>query len=85
MFDWDRRKLATSVTIDSSVFTVTKIRPSGTVDVTVDNEHVLDGTRKTWLRISDGTLGDLYEIENTITTNEDPAQTFDASFRLLIQ
>ena len=85
LFDWDRYKLASGVLIDDSTFTITKVRPSGSVDVTTDNEHILSGDRKTWLRIMDGTAGDLYSVSNRIVTNEDPTQTFELSFFLLIE
>jgi hypothetical protein len=85
LFDWDRYKLATDVIIEESTFTVTTLRPGGVVNVTTDNESILSGERKTWLRIMDGTVGDLYTVSNRVTTNENPSQTFEVSFELLIE
>lgn len=85
VFDWDARNLPAAVTIDSSVFTVTAVHPASAAALTVDNELILSGDRKTWLRLSGGALGATYDIANRIVTNETPAQTKELSFRLLIQ
>lgn len=85
LFDWGRYKLASGVTIVDSVFTFTKIRPAGGVGLVSDHENVLSGERKTWLRLGGATTGDYYQVTNTVTTNEDPSQTFSLSFRLLIE
>lgn len=88
MFDWDREnKLAAGVTIDTNTFIVTAIKPSTAALPTVDEETVLSDGRRTWLRI-DGTtaaLGARYKVANRVLTNEDPAQTFELSFEIIIQ
>lgn len=85
LFDWDRRRLATAVTIDDFVFTITKVRGVGAATLTSDNETLLTGDRQTWLRVIGGTLGHTYQISCQITTNENPSQTFEQSFFVLIQ
>lgn len=85
MFDWDRRDLATDVLIDNSVFTITSVRPRNDTALTSDNETVLSGERKTWLRLLGGTLGATYNVSNTITTNEDPPQIKAVSFFVKIE
>jgi hypothetical protein len=85
MFDWDRENLASGVTIDASVFTITAIRPPSNTALVKDNEDILAADRKTWLRLSVGTLGAIYRISNRITTNESPAQTKELSFFLKIE
>ena len=83
--DWDARHLATSVTIVTSVWTITAIRPSADTALTKDQDSILAGTRKTQIRLSAGTLGAIYQVTNTIVTNETPAQTIERSFRVLVQ
>lgn len=85
VFDWDRDNLTTGVTIATSVFTVTAIRPSANTALIKDNEAIQAGSRKTQVRLSVGTLDALYEIANKIVTSESPAQTKEQSFQLLIQ
>ena len=80
VFDWDERHLAASVTITTSTFTVTVIRPVGDTALTKDNESILAGNRKTQLRLKGGTLGAMYRIDNKIVTNESPTQTKERSF-----
>jgi hypothetical protein len=85
-FDWDTDAgVPVGATISSSVFTITTIRPTGDTALTKDNESVLAGLRKTQLRIKAGTVGGLYEVANKVVTNETPAQTFEISFRVLVQ
>jgi hypothetical protein len=45
----------------------------------------LSGSRSTQFRLTDGTAGRKYKVTNRIVTNEDPAQTLDAAFYVLIQ
>lgn len=86
LFDWGRYKLASGVTIDQNDFTIARIKPSTVTGTLVkDNENILSGSRKVWLRLSGGTLGDRYRISSRVVTNEDPAQTFELSFLLLIE
>jgi len=84
--DWDTSNLAPTVTITTSTWTITAIKPSR-VDTALikDNESILAGNRKTQVRLSVGTVGQTYEIANKIVTNESPAQTKEKSFRVLIQ
>lgn len=84
--DWDTHNLAVGATITTSTWTITAVSPS-IVDaaLTKDNESVLTGDRKTQLRLTAGTLGQIYEIANKVVTNETPAQTKERSFRVLIE
>lgn len=84
--DWDTANLGATVTISTSTWTITPISPSQSdANLTKDNESLLAGNRKTQVRLTAGTLGQLYEIANKIVTNETPAQTKERSFRVLIQ
>ena len=85
-FDWDTENLPATVTISTSTFTITAISPSLTDTVlTKDQESILSGNRKTQLRLSVGTVGQVYEIANKIVTSETPAQTKERSFRVLVE
>ena len=85
-FDWDAENLATGVTISTSTFTITAIQQAGTI-LTKDNPSILSGSRKTQVRIiaTTATVGDLYELSNTIVTSETPTQTKEQSVKVLIQ
>ena len=84
--DWDALNLAAAVTITTSTFTITAVFPSATdVALTADQATILVGARKTQVRLTGGTLGQLYEIANRIVTSEAPTQTKERSFRLLVQ
>lgn len=84
--DWDASNLAASVTIVTSTWTITPIRPSASdAALTKDNESILAGSRKTQVRLSAGTVGQTYDIANKIVTNESPAQTKERSFRVLVE
>lgn len=86
VMDWDTENLAVGVTITSSTWTLTAIRPSKTDAVlTKDSESILTGTRKTQVRLLAGTLGQTYEIANKIRTSETPYQEKERSFRVLIE
>jgi hypothetical protein len=85
IFDWDAENLAAAVSITTSSFSITAIRPAADTALTKDNESILSGSRKTQLRLTAGTLGALYEITNRIVTNETPAQTKERSFRVLVE
>lgn len=85
VFDWDAEHLASTVTIASSTFTITAIRPSTDTALTKDNPSVLSGNRKTQIRISAGTLGALYRVDNAIVTSESPTQTKERSFFLRVE
>lgn len=84
--DWDTNNLAVGVTITASVWTITALTPSA-IDtaLTKDTESVLAGTRKTQVRLLGGTLGQTYEVANKIVTSENPTQTKERSFRVLVQ
>lgn len=84
--DWDTNNLAVSVTITSSVWTITAIAPSASdTALTKDNESVLAGSRRTQVRLLGGTVGQTYEVANKIVTSENPTQTKERSFRVLVQ
>ena len=85
-FDWDAENLAAAATIVSSLWTIAAIKPSKTdAALTKDQESILSGSRKTALRLTGGTLGQVYEVTNTIVTSETPAQTKERSVRVLVQ
>jgi hypothetical protein len=82
VFDWNEENLATSVTITTSTWTITRLEPSAALDTTTltkDNESILSGSRKTHVRIIAGTLGGRYRLTNKVTTNETPAQIKEKS------
>jgi hypothetical protein len=80
---WDREHFAAQPTVQiaTSTFTIT----GSDAVLTKDNEVILTGNRQTQLRLLAGTLGVKYTVTNRIITNETPAQTKDASFKVLIQ
>jgi hypothetical protein len=84
-FDWDATHLAASVTISTSTFTITALRPSTDTALTKDNAAILSGNRKTQIRITGGTLGAKYRLDNRIVTNESPVQEKERSDLLLVQ
>ena len=99
-FDWDNAHLAATVTIATSTWTITAIRPNAAdTALTKDNEARLTAAqattavlrtvtldnRVTQVRLSAGTLGGLYQVTNTIVTSESPTQTKERSFRVLVQ
>ncbi len=80
--DWDAA-LADAVSITTSTFTITALRPSTDTSLTKDNET--SGSRDTQLRLIGGTIGALYRINNQIVTDEVPAQTIERSFKVKIE
>jgi hypothetical protein len=78
--DWTAR-LSAGALIASSIFTIT----GPDVALTQSNAVVLAGNLSTGVFLSGGTLGRLYTVTNEIVTNESPAQTLDASFRIKIE
>jgi hypothetical protein len=85
-FNWDRNNLASSVTISSSAFTLTVLKPvSGDATLTKDSESILSGSRKTQLRLTGGAVGTLARVDNRIVTNESPAQTKERHFLVKIE
>lgn len=86
VFDWDAENLAANVTIASSAWAITAIRPSqSNTALTKDQPSILAGTRKTQIRVSAGTVGQSYDLTNTIVTSESPAQTKERSVRILVE
>lgn len=85
-FDWDiDGNLAAAVTITSSTWTITAIRPSTDTALTKDNPSILSGSRKTQVRLIAGTLGASYDLINTIVTSESPTQTKERSVRIQVE
>lgn len=81
-FDWDTDgNLADGVTISASTFTIIVVRPTSEIvaGLTKDNPSILAGSRKTQVRLLEGTLGSRYKLTNHITTNESPAQEKERS------
>src|SRR5688572_26378073 len=85
VFDWDAAHLATGVTISTSTFTLTTLRPTGDTALTKDQPSILSGSRKTQIRLTGGTLGGYYKLDNTIVTNESPAQTIERSVFITVE
>jgi hypothetical protein len=81
VFDWDEDNLAANVTISTSTWVITAIRPAGETPVNLanDNNSILSGSRKTQTRLTAGTLGSEYRVTNRIVTSESPAQTKERS------
>ena len=100
VFDWDLLNLPTTVGIATSTFRVSGISPSyDDVALTLDQDArltaaeasaALDRTvtgdfRATRVRVSSGTMHQVYEVVNRIVTDETPAQTKEKSFRILVE
>lgn len=83
--DWNALHLAAAVTISTNTFTITAISPTGDTALTKDQESILAGLRTTQLRLTAGTLGAKYRIDNKIVTSETPPQTKERSFFVLIE
>jgi hypothetical protein len=81
VFDWDENNLGTDVTISTSTWVITAIRPAGETPVNLanDNSSILSGSRKTQTRLTGGTLGSEYRVTNRVVTSESPAQTKERS------
>jgi hypothetical protein len=77
--DYDSQNLAPGVLLASAG--TYAISPSG---LTQDNQSLAVGSRITTVRLSGGTVGRVYRIEHTVSTNETPAQTLSKHWRLLI-
>jgi hypothetical protein len=78
-FNWDTLNLASGVElIDAGTF---EVSPDG---LTLDNEALVTGNRKTNFRISGGRPDKKYTITHVVTTNETPAQIKRAWFALKI-
>ena len=86
-FNWDDA-LDTDVEINSSNWTITAVKQADIgASLTKDNEAVADDNRSTVVRLlaTTASLGDIYIVNNKVTTNETPAQEFEQSFRVLVQ
>jgi len=86
-FDWDiLGNLAPTVQLASvGTFTITVLDGANTTPLTKDNESLVAGNRKTQLRLSAGTPGTKYKIENQIVTTETVPQTKNRLFYLKIE
>lgn len=85
LFDWDAKNLGAGVQITASTFVISVVSGDNATPLTKDNESIVTGSRKTQLRLRQGTLGTLYQIDNEITTNETPAQIKNRYFRVLVE
>jgi hypothetical protein len=83
--DWDAEHLEAGVEIATSTWTVTLLSGAATGLMTRDNPSILTGNRTTKARFVGGTEGQIYDVSNTIVTDESPARTKDRSFLVLIQ
>ncbi len=86
VFDWNTHSLAVGVTITSSTFTIAALEPSTTDALLIaDQSSILAGTRTTQVRLTGGTLGQVYKVQNDIVTSESPTQTKSLWFKVWIQ
>jgi YD repeat-containing protein len=86
-FDWDTDgNLAAAVTISTSTWVITAIRPASETPVALanDNSSILSGSRKTQTRLTGGTLGSEYRVTNRVVTSESPAQTKERSIYVAV-
>jgi hypothetical protein len=86
--DWDALHLAAAVTIVTSTFAVTAVRPSTATVPTISVTSPLgiqSGSRKVKLSLTGGTAGALYRVTHTIVTSETPAQTKERSWWLKVE
>lgn len=90
MFDWDADNLGTGVEIASQSIAITAVSPSTTdtaltQSTTGTGLGLVTGNRKVNVKLSAGTLGQLYQVTNQIVTNEVPSQTKERSVFVLIE
>lgn len=85
LVDWDTDNLPDTAQIAQSTFTITRLSGSSDTPLTHDSAAIMDGGRNTQLRIVGGALGSLWRVDNTIVTNESPAQTKDRHFKVWVQ
>lgn len=88
--DWNAENLAVGATISSQTVTVTAIYPSAVDTALVSTTTgsglgIVGSSRKVALKLSGGTVGQLYQVTSEIVTNETPAQTKQRSFYVLIE
>lgn len=79
-FDWHLH-LEAGVSVATSTFTVSGADAS----LTLDQEAILAGARRTRVRLTGGTPQVRYTVTNRIVTDESPSQRKDASLVVLIQ
>jgi hypothetical protein len=84
-FNWDREHLSADALIETSAFIATPMNNPDAVALNIDATAIIDSQRRTWLRVTGGTVGTKYRITNRITTNETPIRGPERSFFLLIQ
>lgn len=84
-FDWDAEFLGASASIASSEWAITAIRPSGDEELAQDDDDIVESDRQTQVRLTGGTLGATYRIDNAITTNENPDQVIERSCLVKIE
>src|SRR5678810_798787 len=85
-WDYDTDNLGPTATIVTSSWIITALAPSTTDTALLkDSESILAGSRSTQVRITAGTLGQLYLLTNRIVTNESPSQSKDKSIRVKIE
>lgn len=87
VFDWSTEGLSAGVEISSSTFTIGTTRQNGVTALTKDNPSILSGNRKTQVRLdaTTATVGDIYTLANSITTNESPAQIIERQITVMVQ
>lgn len=81
-FEWDAH-LDAAVGIATSTWTITAIRPSADTALTKD-EPAIAG-RTTQIRLTAGTVGAVYRLDNKIVTNETPTQTIERSVFIKVE
>lgn len=87
-FDWNTDHLAAGVTISTSTFAVSAVKPTTATVPTLNTDSPLGiqaGSRTTKVKVTGGTAGALYRVTNTIITSESPAQTKERSFNLKVE
>lgn len=85
LVDWGTEHLAAGVLLTSSSWTLTRISGATTGLMTFDSATIPAGDRTTQVRLIGGTVGQKFDVTNTVVTNETPARTKDRSFKVLIQ
>lgn len=83
--NWDDENLPEGVTLaDAGTITITaEGEESPTLEY--DQLALMAGSRSARVRLSGGTLGRTYRVAHRIVTSENPDQTKEQSFRVLIQ
>ena len=81
-FNWDDH-LASGVTVTTSTVVVTQVSGSTTTPLVADGSTsplgIQSGSRTVKFKLSAGTLGARYRVDNTVVTNESPTQTIQKS------